>query len=236
MDEPILVAERLTKRFGGLTAVSDVSVNVLQDDLLCLIGPNGAGKSTLLNLLTGTLQPDQGRIRFKKRSVVGLPLYRMARLGISRKFQVPSVFDSMSVRECIEVAHLAPGVDKSAHSIDNVLELVELREFSDHPVLELAHGQKQWLEIGMALAVGPRLLLLDEPTAGMTHQETLRTAELLKALAHHCAMIVVEHDMRFVRALDRHIIVLHRGAILAEGSYNAIQQDERVRDVYLGRA
>jgi urea ABC transporter ATP-binding protein UrtD len=236
MTEALLVVQSLTKRFGGLRAVADVSLEVHRDDLLCLIGPNGAGKSTLLNMLTGTLRPDSGAIRFEGRPVAGLALHRMARLGISRKFQVPSVFERMTVRECLEVARLAPRSGVSPLSVDEVLSLMEFTQLAERSVSELAHGQKQWLEIGMALAVGPKLLLLDEPTAGMTRRETLRTAELLKTLACHSAMVVVEHDMRFVRALDRYVIVLHQGAILAAGSYDAIQRDERVRDVYLGRA
>jgi ABC-type uncharacterized transport system ATPase subunit len=233
--EAVLAAEHLVKRFGGVTAVADVSLEVRRDALVCIIGPNGAGKSTLLNMLTGTLRPDSGTIRFEGQSVAGLPLYRMARLGISRKFQVPSLFESMTVRECLEVARLTPGSRTPSTGVDEALSLVELGDIGERPVSGLAHGQKQWLEIGMALAVAPKLLLLDEPTAGMTRHETLRTAELLKGLVRRCAVIVVEHDMRFVRALDGHVVVMHQGAVLAAGSYGAIQRDERVRDVYLGR-
>jgi branched-chain amino acid transport system ATP-binding protein/urea transport system ATP-binding protein len=231
----LLLAEGLTKRFGGLTAVSDVSLKVEPKALLCLIGPNGAGKSTLLNMLTGTLEPSSGTILFDGSPTVGLPLYRVARLGISRKFQVPSIFDSLTVAECIEVAQLNPGPQRPV-PVEDVLALVELAPFADRPALALAHGQKQWLEIGIALAVNPKLLLLDEPTAGMTPSETLRTADLVSSLSGHCAIIVVEHDMRFVRALNSNVVVLHQGTILASGTFEQIQRDERVRDVYLGRA
>jgi ABC-type uncharacterized transport system ATPase subunit len=230
----LLIAEGLIKRFGGLTAVNNVSLEVEPNALLCLIGPNGAGKSTLLNMLTGTLEPSSGTILFEGLSTVGLPLYRVARLGISRKFQVPSIFDSLTVTECIEVAQLSPGAQRPLE-VDDVLALVELLPFAGQPVASLAHGQKQWLEIGMALAVNPKLLLLDEPTAGMTPSETLRTAGLVRDLSQHCAVVTVEHDMRFVRALDSHVVVLHQGAILANGPFEQIQRDERVRDVYLGR-
>ena len=233
----MLVADGLTKRFGGLAAVSDVSLAIGEDELICVIGPNGAGKSTLLNILCGAMRPTTGRIRFEDRDIVGLAPHEFARLGIARKFQVPSVFNSMTVRDNIEVAGLRPGIAQTgAVSVDEVLALIDLEPLVDAMAATLAHGQRQWLEIGMALMAGPKLLLVDEPTAGMTPAETENTAELLLGLLGRFAIIAIEHDMRFVRALRSRVVVMHQGRILRQGSFEQLEHDEEIREVYLGRA
>ncbi|RVA15737.1 ATP-binding cassette domain-containing protein, partial [Mesorhizobium sp. M7D.F.Ca.US.004.03.1.1] len=192
-----------------------------------------AGKSTFLNVLTGTLRPTSGSVRFLGRDIAGLPLHRIARLGIARKFQIPSVFSSLSVEDNLKVARW--GVPSPARPVGELLELVALTNRAATLAGELAHGQKQWLEIGMALAIEPRLLLLDEPTAGMTPQETLATAEMLLRLKGEFSIVAVEHDIRFVRALNCETLVLHQGRRLRSGPFHDIEADEMVRDVYLGR-
>lgn len=236
MSEILLEAHGLTRRFGGVTAVDGVDLEVAVGELHCIIGPNGAGKSTLFNMLCGTLRPTAGRIRFAGQEIVGLPVHRFARIGIARKFQVPSVFASMSVRDNLLVA-VPPGVPVTDFSrrLDEVLERIALAPLADHQAGTLAHGQKQWLEIGMALMCAPRLLLLDEPTAGMTAEETHATAALLRSLRGRLTTIAIEHDMRFVRDLDCHTMVMHQGRLIAAGRFVEIERDELVRDIYLGR-
>jgi urea ABC transporter ATP-binding protein UrtD len=234
MSEPLLQAEGLAKRFGGVIAVSGIDMTVTAGELRCIIGPNGAGKSTLFNMVAGTLRPSAGRIRFAGRDIAGFSVHGFARLGIARKFQVPSLFPSLSVAENLDVAARARVTDRSDR-IASMLAMLALQGCAARPAGALAHGQKQWLEIGMALMADPLLLLLDEPTAGMTVEETERTAQLLRDLMGRIAIVVIEHDMRFVRALACPTTVMHQGRILAEGSFEAIERDDMVRDVYLGR-
>jgi urea ABC transporter ATP-binding protein UrtD len=236
MSRPLLAGHDLHRHFGGISAVQGVSLEVEQGDLRCIIGPNGAGKSTLLNMLCGTLTPSSGSIELEGKSLVGLKLHEFVREGVSRKFQVPSVFETMTVRDNLEVAR--PGRyagSRPVPDVDEVLELLGLAIHAEIRAGELAHGQKQWLEVGMALVTAPKLLLLDEPTAGMTAEETQRTAGLLQHLKGDLTIIAIEHDMRFVRALDCHTMVMHQGQVIAEGPFAAIEEDETVRDVYLGR-
>jgi ABC-type uncharacterized transport system ATPase subunit len=236
MSRPLLAGHDLHRHFGGISAVRGVSLEVEQGDLRCIIGPNGAGKSTLLNMLCGTLTPSSGSIELEGKSLVGLKLHEFVREGVSRKFQVPSVFETMTVRDNLEVAR--PGRyagSRPVPDVDEVLELLGLAIHAEIRAGELAHGQKQWLEVGMALITAPKLLLLDEPTAGMTAEETQRTAGLLQHLKGDLTIIAIEHDMRFVRALDCHTMVMHQGQVIAEGPFAAIEEDETVRDVYLGR-
>lgn len=236
MSEILLEVRGLTRRFGGVTAVDGVDLQVASGELHCIIGPNGAGKSTLFNLLCGTLRPTAGRIAIAGQEIVGLPVHRFARIGIARKFQVPSIFASMSVRDNLLVA-LPAGVPAGdvPERLDEVLERVALAPLADRRAGTLAHGQKQWLEIGMALMCGPRLLLLDEPTAGMTGDETRATAALLRSMRGRLTTIVIEHDMRFVRDLDCQMSVMHQGKLIAAGRFAEIERDELVRDIYLGR-
>ncbi|RUW53049.1 MULTISPECIES: ATP-binding cassette domain-containing protein [unclassified Mesorhizobium] len=233
MSDVLLQAENVGIRFGGLQALEGLNLTVRDKELCCIIGPNGAGKSTFLNLLTGTLRPTSGSVRFLGHDIAGLPLHRIARLGIARKFQIPSVFPSLSVEDNLKVARW--GAPSPARPIGELMELVALTNGAATLAGELAHGQKQWLEIGMALAIEPRLLLLDEPTAGMTPQETLATAEMLLRLKGEFSIVAVEHDIRFVRALNCETLVLHQGRRLRSGPFHDIEADEMVRDVYLGR-
>ncbi|RWF48920.1 MAG: ATP-binding cassette domain-containing protein [Mesorhizobium sp.] len=233
MSDVLLQAENVGIRFGGLQALEGLNLTVRDKELCCIIGPNGAGKSTFLNVLTGTLRPTSGNVRFLGHDIAGLPLHRIARLGIARKFQIPSVFPSLSVEGNLKVARW--GAPSPARPIGELMELVALTNRAATLAGELAHGQKQWLEIGMALAIEPRLLLLDEPTAGMTPQETLATAEMLLRLKGEFSIVAVEHDIRFVRALNCETLVLHQGRRLRSGPFHDIEADEMVRDVYLGR-
>ncbi|WP_192248320.1 ATP-binding cassette domain-containing protein [Mesorhizobium caraganae] len=233
MSDVLLKAENIGIRFGGLQALEGLNLMVRDKELCCIIGPNGAGKSTFLNVLTGTLRPTSGSVRFLGHDIAGLPLHRIARLGIARKFQIPSVFPSLSVEDNLKVARW--GAPSPVRPVGELLELIALGNRAATPAGELAHGQKQWLEIGMALAIEPRLLLLDEPTAGMTPQETLATAEMLLRLRGEFSIVAVEHDIRFVRALNCETLVLHQGRRLRSGPFHDIEADEMVRDVYLGR-
>ncbi|ESZ30047.1 MULTISPECIES: ATP-binding cassette domain-containing protein [unclassified Mesorhizobium] len=233
MSDILLQAENVGIRFGGLQALEALNLTVRDKELCCIIGPNGAGKSTFLNVLTGTLRPTSGSVRFLGHDIAGLPLHRIARLGIARKFQIPSVFPSLSVEDNLKVARW--GAPSPARPVGELLELVALTNRAATLAGELAHGQKQWLEIGMALAIEPRLLLLDEPTAGMTPQETLATAQMLLRLKGEFSIVAVEHDIRFVRALNCETLVLHQGRRLRSGPFHDIETDEMVRDVYLGR-
>jgi ABC-type uncharacterized transport system ATPase subunit len=232
---PLLYADDLQIRFGGVVVLQGVSLAIERGELCCIIGPNGAGKSTLFNMLAGTLRPAEGRIRFEGSDIIGLPVHRFARLGIVRKFQVPSLFDSLTVRDNLDVAGCGMEAAQRNARIGELIGLLALGELSDIRAGELAHGHKQWLEIGMALVGGPKLLLLDEPTAGMTAEETRATADLLLGLRGRMAVIVIEHDMRFVRAVDSRTMVLHQGRIIADGPFSEIERDATVRDIYLGR-
>ncbi|BCG89826.1 ABC transporter ATP-binding protein [Mesorhizobium sp. 113-3-9] len=233
MSDVLLQAENVGIRFGGLQALEGLNLTVRDKELCCIIGPNGAGKSTFLNVLTGTLRPSSGSVRFLGHDIAGLPLHRIARLGIARKFQIPSVFPNLSVEDNLKVARW--GAPSPVRPVGELLELVALTNRAATLAGELAHGQKQWLEIGMALAIEPRLLLLDEPTAGMTPQETMATAQMLLRLKGEFSIVAVEHDIRFVRALNCETLVLHQGRRLRSGPFHDIEADEMVRDVYLGR-
>jgi ABC-type uncharacterized transport system ATPase subunit len=235
MTAPLLRAEKLCRAFGGLVAVDGIDLEVAEGDLSCIIGPNGAGKSTLFNMLCGVTLPSRGRIRFEGRDLVGLQSFEFARAGIARKFQVPSIFGSMSVRDNLLVAAHGSDMSRAAARADELIALLSLARTRGYVADELSHGQKQWLEIGMGLMSEPKLLLLDEPTAGMSAEETRKTAELLLGLKGKTAVIAIEHDMRFVRQLNCRTMVLHQGRVIAQGSFCEIEADDLVRDVYLGR-
>jgi urea ABC transporter ATP-binding protein UrtD len=236
MSAPLLEAVDLEMRFGGVYAVRGVSLTLERGELRCIIGPNGAGKSTLFNMLAGTLKPVSGAIRFEGQDMVGLPVHRFADHGIARKFQVPSLFSSMSVRDNLDVARRRrDGIADQDERIGRMLNDLGLAAQADMIAAELPHGQKQWLEVGMALMAAPKLLLLDEPTAGMTAEETRKTAKLLTGLAGAMTVVVIEHDMQFVRALACPTLVMHQGQVIASGPFQEIERDTTVRDVYLGR-
>jgi ABC-type uncharacterized transport system ATPase subunit len=229
---PALKLDRVSKQFGNLAAVNGVSEVFSAGELICVIGPNGAGKSTLLNMICGTLRPSAGSISFGNAAIDGLPPESIARLGIARKFQVPSVFESLSVADNLRLA--LPASAPSA-SVEELLDKVHLRIDREVLAADLPHGKKQWLEIGMALAMNPRVLLLDEPTAGLSVDETRDTARFLRDLKGRVTVVVIEHDMAFVRELSARTIVMHHGSVIASGPFEAIENDDTVRDVYLGR-
>ncbi|GIK98799.1 MAG: ABC transporter ATP-binding protein [Alphaproteobacteria bacterium] len=235
MSAPLLEAEGLRRVFGGLVAVDNVDLTIRHGDLICIIGPNGAGKSTLFNMLCGSIRPSAGRIRFQGDDLTGMKPYRFARIGIARKFQVPGLFESMSVRDNLLVAARSLDPAAAASRAGELMDSLSLSTRSETPAGELPHGQKQWLEIGMGLMSAPKLLLLDEPTAGMSAEETRKTADLLLGLKGRIAVIAIEHDMRFVRQLACRTMVLHQGRLIADGTFAEIEANELVGDVYLGR-
>ncbi|WP_417804371.1 ATP-binding cassette domain-containing protein [Thalassospira lucentensis] len=233
----LLQASGLGKTFGGVTAARDVSIEISEKQVVCVIGANGAGKSTLFNMLCGALTPDVGQVIFDGESLVGLPLHEFARKGIARKFQVPSVFGSLTVNQNLKLSCRDTSKTKTLDTrTERMLERIDLVELRDVTASLLAHGQKQWLEIGMALMSQPRLLLLDEPTAGMTPEETQKTADLILSAAEETAVMAIEHDMGFVRALNCQTYVMHQGEIIVQGDFKDVGRNERVRDVYLGKA
>jgi ABC-type uncharacterized transport system ATPase subunit len=232
---PLLEADALAVHFGGVIAVDGVSLVVANTGTTCIVGPNGAGKSTLFNMLSGTVRPSAGRVRLAGSDITGRRIETFANLGIARKFQTPSVFDRLSVRDNLLLAERARESGADVLSIDGILQLLDLASQQNSAAGNLAHGQKQWLEIGMALATRPRVMLLDEPTAGIGPEETSKTAELVRDLARRFAIVVIEHDMAFVHALACRTLVMHRGKVIADGAFTDIEHDPLVRDVYLGR-
>jgi urea transport system ATP-binding protein len=241
----ILYLEGLNKSFDGFKAINELNLYIEVGELRCIIGPNGAGKSTMMDIITGKTRPDTGQAWFGQRlNLLEMDEPEIAEAGIGRKFQKPTVFEMMSVLQNLELAmaqdkRLWPLLrarlsGEQQNLIDEVLEIIGLIDLASEPAAKLSHGQKQWLEIGMLLMQKPALLLVDEPVAGMTHQEMDRTAELLTTLAGQHSVIVVEHDMDFVRSIARTVTVLHQGSVLAEGSMAQVQDDPRVIEVYLG--
>ncbi len=244
--EFILTVEGVTKTFDGFRAISDLNFYMDVGELRVIIGPNGAGKTSFLDLITGRTKPDIGKIEFgKDTDLTRLNEYQINRLGIGRKFQTPSVYVDHTVRENVLLSlqgsrsvwstlfsRVTPEQDDR---IQEVLETIGLADKAASKAGLLAHGQKQWLEIGMLLAQNPKLLLVDEPAAGMTDEETAKTGELLIRLAGKHSIVVIEHDMVFVRQIARKVTVLHQGHVLCEGSVDEVQNDERVIEVYLGR-
>jgi urea transport system ATP-binding protein len=243
---PILYLEDITVSFDGFRALNQLSLTIDRGELRCVIGPNGAGKTTMMDVITGKTRPDSGSAFFGQTfDLARLPETEIARLGIGRKFQKPTVFENHTVFENLE---LAMKTDKRVKStllavltaaqrdlVARTLKTIRLDGHEQHLAGLLSHGQKQWLEIGMLLVQEPELILLDEPVAGMTDAETDRTAELILELEGSHSIMVVEHDMDFVNRIARTVTVLHEGRVLAEGSMDVVQNDERVIEVYLGR-
>lgn len=229
--------------FGGLRAVDGLSFEVEKGEILCLLGPNGAGKSTTLDLICGKTKPSSGSIRFEGTEISHMLEFRRARLGIGRKFQVPSVYKELTVVENLSVARSRrPGIWHSlthfalsdGRAAGPILEQVGLEGKASDLAGNLSHGETQWLEIAMLIAQSSRLILMDEPTAGMTIQETERTAEIFRGLSAAHTLIVVEHDMSFVRTVADRIVVMNRGAMLAEGTVTEIESNDDVKTAYLG--
>lgn len=248
MGQVLLETKRLRKAFGGVEAVSNVDLAVLEGDVHALIGPNGAGKTTFFNLLTGSLRPDGGRITFQVTDITGRAPHEICRMGIARSFQRASIFPKLSVFENIRVAALAregksfrlcPRAKSLAGSeVEDLLETVGLSDQADLPADSLAHGDKKRLELAIALASRPKLLLLDEPTAGMSPDETKSTMALVARLARERGITVVftEHDMTVVFGIARRLTVMHQGQIIADGSPAQVRESARVQQVYLGEA
>jgi urea transport system ATP-binding protein len=240
-----LYLEKVTVSFDGFKALNELTLYVDPGELRCVIGPNGSGKTTMMDVITGKTRPDSGSAWFGDTiNLLELSEADIAQAGIGRKFQKPTVFEELTVFENLELslaghksflitlfAHLTVGQYKR---IEEVLAIIGLQQHSDAPAKILSHGQKQWLEIGMLLMQEPDLLLVDEPVAGMTPQEIEHTAQLLQSLAGEHSIVVVEHDMDFVRSIARRVTVLHEGRVLAEGDMDRVQKDPQVIEVYLG--
>ncbi|WP_137387735.1 ATP-binding cassette domain-containing protein [Rhodoligotrophos defluvii] len=236
-DAPILRTEKLTCRFGGVVAVNSVDLTVTEGELRCLIGPNGAGKSTLFKCLTHQLRPTSGSILLNGRNLDGYHPHQIARMGVAIKNQVPSVYGGLSVRENIWLAgkrsHPRPGLDDTVDWALDEIGFADPRDFS-RMVDELSHAHRQWVELGMLLVTRPVLGLLDEPAAGMTRDEMLKTVGLIRRLNQRSTIIVVEHDLEFISLLAKRVTVLHRGAILVEDTMDNILRNPTVREIYLG--
>ena len=236
MTAPLLETRGLGMRFGGVQAVRDVDFILAERELRCLIGPNGAGKSTFFKMLTGQLQPTSGQVLLRGEDISQEPPHRIARRGVGIKTQAPTVFEGLSVREnlWLSAARVASGRQARA-IVDDMLERMGVGEVADRVVGELAHGQRQWVELGVVLATDPHLVLLDEPAAGMTDKEVLRTVDLVREINKTKALIVVEHDMQFIRMIAGKVTVFNQGAVLVEDNVEAILKNPTVRDVYLGK-
>ena len=243
----LLYVEGLSVSFDGFKALNNLNLYVDDGELRCLIGANGAGKTTLMDVITGKTRPDEGVVYFgQTHNLLNKSEAEIAELGVGRKFQKPTVFEALTVFENLELAlRMDKGIvanlfyslrSDQADLIAGVIDTIGLQTQIFQQAGALSHGEKQWLEIGMLLVSEPRLLLVDEPVAGMTAQETESTAQLLTGLAGKRTVIVVEHDMAFVRSISREVTVLHQGAVLAEGSMDEVQNNPKVIEVYLGEA
>jgi urea transport system ATP-binding protein len=240
----VLELRRVSVNFDGFWALNDLNLTLAPGELRAVIGPNGAGKTTVLEVITGKVRPTQGDVLFRGRSLVGIAEHRIARLGIGRKFQAPRVYENLTPRRNLELAvkggHgpftlLFGRLDRVQRDrVQQLLALVGLESHASQRAGSLSHGQKQWLEIAMLLAQDPDLLLVDEPVAGLSEEETERTGALLRSLAGDHTVLVIEHDMDFIRELGCPVTVLHEGHVLCEGPMDVVQNDPRVIEVYLG--
>jgi urea transport system ATP-binding protein len=242
---PILYLEDISVSFDGFKALNNLNLYINDGEMRCIIGANGAGKTTMMDVITGKTRPDSGSVFFGQRiDLLKMDEPAIARAGIGRKFQKPTVFETLPVYANLELALstdkrvwptlFAQLSESQKEAIDETLLMIGLMEQRHRLAGELSHGQKQWLEIGMLLIQQPKVLLIDEPVAGMTHQEIERTTELLLALEGKHSIVVVEHDMEFIRSIARTVTVLHEGSVLAEGTMASVQNDARVIEVYLG--
>ncbi len=245
MSDTILDIENLTVSFDGFKALNNLNFSMEAGELRTIIGPNGAGKTTFLDVITGKVQPTEGQVHFKGKNLKKRPEHQIARLGIGRKFQTPRVYTNLTPRENLELScnrsknvlstlfGKTPAPEK--RTVGGLLETIGLTPKSDIKAGLLSHGEKQWLEIGMLVAQSPDLLLVDEPVAGLTDEETELTGELLISLAESHSIIVIEHDMEFVRQIARKVTVLHQGSVLCEGTMDEVQNDPQTIEVYLGQ-
>lgn len=242
----ILYLEDITVSFDGFKALNNLSLAIDEGELRCIIGPNGAGKTTMMDVITGKTHPDEGTVFLGRNiNLTRMTEPEIARAGIGRKFQKPTVFENQSVFDNLELAlktdkRVFPSLfyklsDEKRDRISEMLRLIQLETVADRQAGLLSHGQKQWLEIGMLLMQEPRVLLLDEPVAGMTDEETERSGELFLSLAGKYSVVVVEHDMDFVAKISKRVTVLHEGRVLAEGSLDFVKSKEKVIEVYMGR-
>jgi len=234
-DAVILETRALEKRFGGVSAIAGVDFALRRGELRCLIGPNGAGKSTFFKMLTAQIRPSKGQVLFDGRDISRAHPHEISRLGIGIKNQVPDVYDGITVDENLWLAaHLRHGARAARAKVDETLERLELGDIRWQLLGALAHGQRQWVEFGMVMALEPEVILLDEPTAGMSIEETNRTAALIREVNRTTTIVVVEHDMQFIRQIADIVTVFHQGRILAEDTMARIQANQAVREVYLG--
>jgi len=232
----LLQTHALTRRFGGVIANNKVNFTLETGELRCLIGPNGAGKSTFLKMLCGMIPASEGTVTFNGTDITRLQPHQIAQLGVGIKTQVPSLFDGLTVAESVAIGAARDHLKADASLIaDELIERLGLSDIGHREVGKLAHGQRQWVELAMALSTKPKLTLLDEPTAGMTKEEVARTAAILKEINVDHTLIVVEHDMQFVRRIASRVTVFHQGEVLVEGPANDILRNEQVRAVYLGK-
>jgi urea transport system ATP-binding protein len=240
----LLALEDVSVSFDGFKAVDGLNLYISKDELRVIIGPNGAGKTTVLDLICGRTRVSGGSIKFKDQEITGLKEHEIVRRGIGRKFQTPSIYEDLTVFENLEIsvphgrnvtgALLWKRTEEIVERVREIARMIFLQDHLDRLAETLSHGQKQWLEIGMLLMQDPELLMLDEPVAGMSVSERGRTAELLERVSKGRAVIVIEHDMKFVESIAHRVTVLHQGKVLAEGSMAKIQDDPQVKEVYLG--
>ena len=241
----LLTLKNVSVSFEGFLALNNLSLSLKEGELRAVIGPNGAGKTTFLDVITGKVRPTRGEVTFKGNSLVGKKEHKIARVGVGRKFQSPRVFENLTVKKNLEISVSQysstikliasnPSSDKNTE-VERLLKIVNLLEQSEVMAGSLSHGQKQWLEIAMLLGQKPSLMLIDEPVAGLTDEETELTADLLKSLAGENTVLVIDHDMEFIRRLESNITVLNQGSVLCEGTMEEIQKDPKVIEVYLGK-
>ncbi len=243
--EFILNLKDVSVSFEGFLALNNLNLKLTKGELRAVIGPNGAGKTTFLDVITGKVKPTKGDVFFKGKSLVGKKEHKIARIGVGRKFQSPRVFENLSVQENLEISVSQysstikliankPSENK-LEEVNKLMKIVNLSSKSEIKAGSLSHGQKQWLEIAMLLGQKPSLMLIDEPVAGLTDEETELTADLLKSLSGENTVLVIDHDMEFIRRLESNVTVLNQGSVLCEGSMDKIQSDPKVIEVYLGK-
>jgi len=244
MATSVLSVKDLTVSFDGYKVVDNLSFDIGQNELRVIIGPNGAGKTTVLDLISGKTKPTAGSVKFNGREIMGVSENRIVKLGLGRKFQTPSIFEDLTVLENLEIsfprgrdvfgAFFFTRDDEVVNRINEVANIIYLEEELETDAASLSHGQKQWLEIGMLLMQDPKLMMLDEPVAGMTLNEREQTAKLLNKICQGRSVIVIEHDMNFVKQIAQTVTVLHQGSVLSEGEMGDVQKDPKVIEVYLG--